>query len=905
MIIFNNRGRVTNFIKKGTDTRVFTIHSSIPIEELYVYLLHNEGFPDNVEIAQYNTSSDPARFAEIGTPEGNVLTAGTVRKWRNTMEDSDEVSQKEAMKVARRRAAAENDAYRLEALFNGFSVISPDPEENNRMAFGSFREVDVDRAELINHLADSLGVYPSLFSDPDTPLAEKQQLGKDANLLRWTFTEDPSYAVVPPIEYVRAFGTWDKYERSLISDSLFFPGDMLRNAMAVKTAHPSFILTSDNVNGTAYHATIGEALLEQTRRLFEERYRRAPRVLNEYVEAQVMCGITDAERIVNEFSLDSLRAVAQYGSPVLYAFVPHVKFNECKQDQIYFFATHIRASETRELVHYHFGEWFARHRGDSLADLTELLITYRPSQIGEWDIGMTARQIIEDLKTRKGRRDCALYEERYHYHFADNEVAIRGKGIVVKDGAFTMHFLSKDDYRNFTVGYDTVCCQHWGGAGGSCVYKYTTDPFAACVVIERAGKVVAQSFVFTDEINDTFVFDNIEFANDRVVADYANIIATFVKELPYQNVHMGTGYTEGQYRTWGQPLSSGRYNIAQMPTTLDGHTHIYTDYHSSARVFKADGMMLIRNGNGIVTHNEEEPTRWDALRDSGARVLLNDYHMTVAERLAFSGRGIDDIEEAHRLQLLLEHPILVDSMESVPDDWQRQLIARRVAAPILQHIKNPIQEVRDIVLQKFPEKALEWTCCTRQDWITVLCKEPALTEQCPYEIDVEIASAVYNACGEKALTYIPMSLLNDELLTTIIQGSPRTVLSLSEPSEDLLVMAVSHEPLLLSALPLVSDRVGHAAVEAMPASIIYWLDAPFSECEAAVMAQPNLIRNLAHRFPSLRETALRTDPDSIWAIPGATDEERALAEQIRAEQSGIVAPAPEVPTDAILGQFDD
>lgn len=907
MIIFNNKGRMSNFIKNGTDTRVFDIHSSITIEALYDYLLHNEGFPDNVEIAQYNTSEDRAVFADIAVSDDNILTAGTIRRWHNYEETNDVLSQMEAMKTARRHAIANSDSFRLEALFNGFSVVSPEPGEENRMAFGRFQEVDVDRDELIAHLADSLGVYPTLFADPETPLEEKQQLGKDANRLRWIFS-DEDYAVVPPIEQVRLFGTLDKYEKSLIGDSLDFPGDMLRNAFLIKSEHPSYILTPVNISRRALDPA-AQDLLDESRRLFEERYRRAPRVLEDYVAAQGLAGIWDANKIVEEFNLDSLRAVAQFGSPVLYAFVPHIKFNECKQDQIYFLATHIDSSDIRALIQNHFGEWFSRHRNDSLSDLTELLLTYNPRQIGEWNMDMTARQIIEDLKTRKGREDCAKYEQAYHYRFSDNEVAIRGKGIVVKDGAFTMHFLAKDDYRNFTVGYDTHCCQHWQGAGGTCVYKYTTDPFAACVVIERAGKVLAQSFVFTDEINDTFVFDNIEFANDRVVADYANIIATFVKALPYKNVHMGTGYVVGQYTSWGRPLSSGQYNVAQMPTTLDGRTHIYTDYHSSARVFKADDMMLIKQGNGIVEHKEEEPTLWDALRDSGARVLLNDYSMTVEERLSFSGRGLEAIDEARRLQLLLRNPILADSMESVPEDWQRAMINHNVHPKTLQYIKNPIREVRDLVLPVIPEKVLSWPDATREDWTIALCKEPALAEQYPFEMDTELASTIYDACGEKSLAYIPMSLLNQDLLSRIIERTPRTLLSINDPSEDIQVLAVSHEPLLLSALPVITDRVGHAAVEAMPASIIYWPDAPFAECEAAVLAQPTLIRNLAHRFPSLRETAIRTNPDAIWAVPNATEEEQALANQILMEQNGVSAVtatvAQDITEDRILGQFSE
>lgn len=901
MIIYNNKGRASNFIKNGTDTRVFDVHASISIEELYDYLIHHDDIPESVEVHQYNTHSESARFATVAPMDDNILTEGTVRLWSSFAEDSDTVSQMEAMKAARRTAASNADYIRLESLFNGFGIVGPD--QSNSMAFGSFREVDVNRNELVSHLADSLGIYPTLHTDTEVSLEEKQALGKAANRLRWTFTQDEDYAVVPPIEMVKLFESLDKYEKSLIADSLFFPGDMLRNAYAVKQAHSSFIITPDNTNTNSHIATASDEFLELCKTKFEEKFNRAPRVLKEYVEAQMSVGVTYADEIVNGFSLNSLKAVAQKGSPVLFALVPYIDFSQCKQEQIYFLATHLYYLDLRSLISHGFGQWFSKHRNESLADLTELLISYRPDAIGTWNLDLTSRQIIEEIKTRKGREDCAKYERHFHYHFSDNEVAIRGKGLVVKDGAFTMHFLPKDDYRNFTVGYDTVCCQHWNGAGGSCVYKYTTDPFAACVVIERAGKVVAQSFVFTDELNDTFVFDNIEFANDRVVADYADIIATFVKEIPYKNVHMGTGYTEGQYRTWGQSLGSGRFNMAQMPTTLD-RTHIYTDYHANARVFKADDMMFIRQGNCKVEHLPEEPTRWDALRDSGAKVLLNDCSMSVADRLAFSGRGIDDIGVAHRLQLLLDYPILADSMDSVPEEWQRRLIENRVNPKLLQYIKNPIQEVRNLVLPKIPGKALVWTNLTREDWTLVLCNEPSIISKCPFELDADMARTIYDSCGDEALPYIPMSLLNEELLCEIVNRNPRTLLSIREPSEDLIVAAVTRQPLLLSALPIITDRVGMAAVESMPASIIYWVDAPFSVCEDAVRKQPSLIRNLAHRFPVLRETAIQTDPDSVWSIPDATEEEFALSEHIKVERTGEQTPPPELPTDAILGQFD-
>lgn len=901
MIIFNNKGKASNFIKQHTDTRVFDVHSSLSIEDLYDYLLHHDDIPDGVQISQYNTARNPAEFVSVRTSDDDEMIT-SYYSWHDVMEENNALSQREAMRTARRRAEAASDYYRLESLFNGFAVISPDTT-NNSMAFGSFTEVDLNRDEFISQLADALGVYPTLHRESEMSLSDKQALGKSANRLRWIF-DGEEHEKIPPLSQVQVFETLDKYEKALIADGLYYPGDTLHNAFIIKAQHPSYIITPDalqNVRGA--RLPVSSDLVEQCRTLFEEKYRRAPRVLEEYVAAQYRVGVNVAQTIVDQFNLNSLKAVAQYGSSVLFALVPRIDFSQCKTEQIYFLATHITISDCRSLIRNGFGEWFSQHRNESLSDLNELLLSYGANAIS-WNIDMTARELIEYLKTRRGREDCAKYEESYHYRFSDNEVAIKGKGIVVRDGAFKMYFLAKDDYRNFTVGYDTNCCQHWYGAGENCVYEYTTDPFAACVVIERAGKILAQAFVFTDEINDTFVFDNIEFANGHDVADYANIIATFVKALPYKNVHMGTGYVEGQYRTWGQSLGTGRFNMAQMPTTLSPSSYIYTDYHSNARVFKADDMMFIRQGNGIVEHTAEEPTRWDALRDSGARVLLNDYRMPVEERLAFSGRSLEEIGNERLLQLLLDHPILVDSMDSVPDAWQHELVERRVSYKILKCIKNPTQEVRDIVLPELPEMALKWESCTKGDWTTALCHSPALTESCPYPLDTDMATAIYEACGEEALTYIPSDLLSGELLERTVSTNPRFILSLNEPSEDLLVLAVTRQPLLLSALPLITDRVGLAAIESMPASIIYWPDAPYSACETAILAQPTLIRNLVHRFPSLREVAINADPEAVWAVPNATDADHILAEHVRASQNPETTPPPEIPTGFGLDQFD-
>ena len=82
--------------------------------------------------------------------------------------------------------------------------------------------------------------------------------------------------------------------------------------------------------------------------------------------------------------------------------------------------------------------------------------------------------------------------------------------------------LQKDDYRNFTIGYDTNCCQHYGSIGGECLPCYCHDPYAGAVVIVKnsqmygdkwlTGGAIAQAFTWVDNDKSTIVFDNMEFA---------------------------------------------------------------------------------------------------------------------------------------------------------------------------------------------------------------------------------------------------------------------------------------------------------------------------------------------------------------------------------------------------------
>ncbi len=81
--------------------------------------------------------------------------------------------------------------------------------------------------------------------------------------------------------------------------------------------------------------------------------------------------------------------------------------------------------------------------------------------------------------------------------------------------------LDKDDPLGFVLGDITNCCQHIGGAGGSCVDDGYTNPEAGFLVFEESVKdengndtgekvILAQAYIWYDPVTKTVCYDNIE-----------------------------------------------------------------------------------------------------------------------------------------------------------------------------------------------------------------------------------------------------------------------------------------------------------------------------------------------------------------------------------------------------------
>jgi hypothetical protein len=120
--------------------------------------------------------------------------------------------------------------------------------------------------------------------------------------------------------------------------------------------------------------------------------------------------------------------------------------------------------------------------------------------------------------------------------------------VVISKGDYTFRRLGDNDRRGPMLGLYTDCCQHLGNVGKPCAIAGWVNPDSAFYVVEKAGKVIAQSWAWVDGV-DTLVFDSIEAKGGVDVETVANFYKRAAEKLVATNpfgikkVNVGnTGY---------------------------------------------------------------------------------------------------------------------------------------------------------------------------------------------------------------------------------------------------------------------------------------------------------------------------------------------------------------------------
>lgn len=627
--------------------------------------------------------------------------------------------------------------------------------------------------------------------------------------------------------------------------------------------------------------------------LFIPVHRRAPGIVNEYFYAQCYklglnpeSHISDEnlQKMVDAWKLSNAQVqtdfkdingkngtIATSRNLTLLAFLNDFNYQELKKDLINVIASNVASDEIKILYKKGFVEWINTNKNINPAELAEVLKLSK--QIDKFNKTDEPKDIIYRIKNLRGYEDCKKYENDYHYKFADNDIAIKGRHLVVEMDKMKMYMLSADDLRNFTTGIDTNCCQRYGGAGGSCVWKLTSDPFAANVIVEKNGKIMAQSFVWVDVAKDCLVYDNIEFANnDKYNTAILPLIGAYTKALPYSNVQLGMGYTclNGAAGFGKAGLKPDLH--CTMPTTTDAsNKHVYSDYHpggtggSSARTLKTNGIMEIPANyiasNVKITTAPDEPTKWDILTNPAVAFLLNDASLSIDERIDYAQRFLNNPDETLQLQVVTKN---LDAIKGIQHPCKEvQLYVVNHNKEYAKYIQEPCEEVSLLLIRDNPQYIKNITNPTDEMCLECLKKDGLLLKDIPQNRWTN--EMVWTALEQngRIIEYIPNP--SDELIKASVKNNPKILLLLLNKQIDIpddaykIVLRHKDAKLILRNITLPENMQRYAILQD-PYLINEIKNPSYNLVKLAVEKNGLTYKNYIHLYPNLKSIAINSNP---------------------------------------------
>ena len=238
--------------------------------------------------------------------------------------------------------------------------------------------------------------------------------------------------------------------------------------------------------------------------------------------------------------------------------------------------------------------WIADHP-DVSASLVHDIVKYRDQVCITKDMNVTAVQ--EQLSINQARMEVANIEHQYQgFHLSECICNLPKTEVTL--GRYKAYIMEGDDPRQVMLGYDTDCCQHYDGAGESAMMYGLINPDAGFFVIEdtKTGRILAQAETWQDTDGRRLVFDNIEFADDRQVSQFAPVLSRWCTASPYPDILMGNGYnklTDDRIRTTEgiePPMKDAYYTILEQEEDYNyDEPDPYTDADNSCSLLKKDG----------------------------------------------------------------------------------------------------------------------------------------------------------------------------------------------------------------------------------------------------------------------------------------------------------------------------
>lgn len=910
MIIYNEREMSSRFVK---DNKIIEINSTIrdipsAIEKIRSEVSKETPDLSDFSIQAYQFSDEPFQVYVSGSP---------IMETRNTANNAFDTILSESMYASLSDSAVQ--------YIRPDAFIQFEKEMFNQRTTMHFTPVEITPEELLQEMMAGYGILPTLW-DVEKPITELKALSNAGEKLIRLFDGDKwrisKYNAAPPLSWIEFYQKLTPYEKRVVSDGRVHPAKVVQIANFIKANAKDTLLTKEMVNylikktynedngkrisakEVAEHfleeyAEKNKQMLDIATEIFKEKYHGfAPRVLTEYMHGALSArGIApkDAtkeqiEEIADNFSRQNVSKVAKYKNPVLLALSEKVDYGKIKDSLILAIGSEISISSLKELFLKKFPEWL--NNNPDATPIEVLKIAEKIGEVDRIDINMSPKDLVGLIENKKGYEDCKHFEGKNVYRsagykFENNEIAIKGRHIVAKQGNLTMRMLAPDDYKNFTIGIDTHCCQRYGDAGESCVYKYTSDPFAAGVVIERGDKVVAQAFVWVDVMTDTFVFDNVELANDREVQQFTGLFASYAKALPYKNVHIGTGYNQGM-NGWGQKVLFDKKNpiTATMPTTVDGRTDItswgngncYSDYHTNggsiARVIKHMGQLKINESPDVrVEIAPDEPTRWDELAKSDLCFMLNDWQRPIEERLEVARQFRENPSEVLQMEIIHRTPQAITSLEHPCEEAQLYILQHH--PELLWNIQNPCSRIQVELIKQDPSYISSIENPSEEMIVDVLKRDGMMLEHIQNPSSVACLAAVkQNGYARK---FVPEDKVTDEINEAAAKSQPKVIVDIQNPNSQTIRNALAENPDVISIMKNPSQFAQMFAVSLKP-SVINQIDEPCYEAvREAVSRNGLMIRNFQKQYPELREVALRQNGYAAGCLKNLTLEEARIA----------------------------
>lgn len=789
------------------------------------------------------------------------------------------------------------------------------PYRNGVLAVrNTFDEIHPEKKLLTEEIQDALNILPTVMDEP-VSAREKIRLSGLGNELLWHFNDEEGRISAknryPDMETIRYYEKFTPYEKQIVKEGHIHPRKYVELKKKIEADYPGWLLTNQSfkvmkdeesdyylqgetpiyVSGSRLSLSdVEKALLHPSMEQqhpaefaeavnkgndeFRQVIHRAPRVLSEYVLAHCLreghiLNNDEIRKMVADFSLPSLSKVARYHNFALYALADKIRFQETPKEHIEAFGSYLDPARIHIYEKNGFFDWYNAHRDITTNELLNIMKNI--DSIQEFPVEWNVEKLLYEIDQNRGRKEDALYKQyRGGVTLEHNDLAIRGRNIEVTDGKYTILMLDADDYRNETVGYPTHCCQRFNEAGESCVIKIMTDPFAAVVVIVRnkdvkdgkwvSGDPLAQAFTWTHEASSTLVFDNMEFADDRKVSQFSDLIATYAEAMPYLNMHVGVGYNQGM-EGWGIQVPK----CVPLSVNPDGYQP-YSDYHSNARALKNHGEMMLgmKDRSRIKVFTKElVPSKYDDLARPEYR-WLSDVDQPLTKKLELLSQV-----EAHpddpdvQMKMVNANPKAIQFIEH-PDLSVQQWIAR-YHKDLAGFIKDPNPEIYNDLVRAEPRAILNFPDVPESTWMLAVRGNGLLLKYCPHPTKDIVLAAVQN--NGIAIQFAG-NLQNDpEIQKAAVEQTPLALKHIQNPTEEVTILAAGKDIDSINKDTILPIETQRTLVEKDPANILNFKEkADPSVVLLALEKKGSLIRNFRNASHEMQLAAVRQDGLAIRHI---------------------------------------